>query len=376
MTKEEYIILYEKYLNNECSPEELVLLEQYKDDFSLSETDYKDDQLQAKIYGKLLNSIAEREKVKPLFPWKRYAVAAAMLSAVVVSGFMLLREGNKQPATASLPPATAVKHDIQPGSNKAVLILGDGSVVELNDSIKGKIAQQGVTVISKTTNGQLTYEEMGADANEVIYNTINIPRGGQYSLNLPDGSKVWLNAATSFRFPTQMNGKERIVELDGEAYFEVAKSKQPFLVKVRDMQVEVLGTHFNIMAYKDEANINTTLLEGKVKLSSGTSEVILKPGQQGLYTQAAGFKVRIADTDQVLAWKNGYFNFNDEELASVMRKISRWYNVDIQYSNKNSNLSYMGVISRFKNVSDVLNMLSLTGTVQFKIEDRHITVIN
>lgn len=376
MTKEEYIILYEKYLNNECSPEELVLLEQYKDDFSLSETDYKDDQLQAKIYGKLLNSIADREKVKPLFPWKRYAVAAALLSAVVVSGLMLLRKENKQPATASLPPATAVKHDIQPGSNKAVLILGDGSVVELNDSIKGKIAQQGVTVISKTTNGQLTYEEMGGDASEVIYNTINIPRGGQYSLSLPDGSKVWLNAATSFRFPTQMNGKERIVELDGEAYFEVAKSKQPFLVKVRDMQVEVLGTHFNIMAYKDEANINTTLLEGKVKLSSGTSEVILKPGQQGLYTQAAGFKVRIADTDQVLAWKNGYFNFNDEELVSVMRKISRWYNVDIQYNNKNSKLSYMGIISRSKNVSDVLNMLSLTGTVQFKIEDRHITVIN
>lgn len=376
MTKEEYIILYEKYLNNECSPEELVLLEQYKDDFSLSETDYKDDQLQAKIYGKLLNSIADREKVKPLFPWKRYAVAAALLSAVVVSGLMLLRKENKQPATASLPPSTAVKHDIQPGSNKAVLILGDGSVVELNDSIKGKIAQQGVTVISKTTNGQLTYEEMGGDASEVIYNTINIPRGGQYSLSLPDGSKVWLNAATSFRFPTQMNGKERIVELDGEAYFEVAKSKQPFLVKVRDMQVEVLGTHFNIMAYKDEANINTTLLEGKVKLSSGTSEVILKPGQQGLYTQAAGFKVRIADTDQVLAWKNGYFNFNDEELVSVMRKISRWYNVDIQYNNKNSKLSYMGIISRSKNVSDVLNMLSLTGTVQFKIEDRHITVIN
>jgi ferric-dicitrate binding protein FerR (iron transport regulator) len=173
-----------------------------------------------------------------------------------------------------------------------------------------------------------------------------------------------------------MNGRERIVELDGEAYFEVAKSKQPFLVKVRDMQVEVLGTHFNIMAYKDEANINTTLLEGKVKLSSSTNEVILKPGQQGLYTQAAGFKVRTADTDQALAWKNGYFNFNDEELSSVMRKISRWYNVDIQYNNRNSKLSYMGVISRSKNVSDVLNMLSLTGTVQFKIEDRHITVIN
>jgi len=375
MTKEEYIILYEKYLNNECSPEELKLLEQYKDGFSLSETDYKDDQLQAKIYGKLLNSIAEREKVKPLFPWKRYAVAAAMLSAVVLSGLMLLRKGNKQPI-ASLTPATAVRHDIQPGSNKAVLILGDGSVVELNDSIKGKIAQQGATVISKTLHGQLTYEETGGDANEVIFNTINIPRGGQYSLSLPDGSKVWLNAATSFKFPTQMNGKERIVELDGEAYFEVAKSQQPFLVKVRDMQVEVLGTHFNIMAYKDEANINTTLLEGKVKLSNGTNDVILKPGQQGLYTQAAGFKVRTADTDQALAWKNGYFNFNDEELTSVMRKISRWYNVDIQYNNKNSKLSYMGVISRSKNVSDVLNMLSLTGTVQFKIEERHITVIN
>lgn len=375
MNKEEYIVLYEKYLNNECSPEELELLHQYKDDFQLSDIDHKDDQLQAKIYGKLLNSIEEREKVKPLFKWKRYAAAAALLAAAV-TGLMLVQKGDKKVVTVTLAPATAVKPDIKPGSNKAVLILGDGSTVELNDTIQGKIAQQGETIVSKSRNGQLTYEETGKAAKETIYNTINIPKGGQYSLTLPDGSKVWLNSATSLKFPTQLNDKERVVELDGEAYFEVAKSKQPFLVKVKDMQVEVLGTHFNVMAYSDEANINTTLLEGKVRLSSGTTEVILKPGQQGLFTQAAGFKVKAADTEQALAWKNGYFNFNDEELASVMRKISRWYNVDIAFNNRNSKLSYAGVISRFNNVSDVLNMLSLTGTVQFKIEDRRITVIN
>ncbi|MRG45424.1 DUF4974 domain-containing protein [Chitinophaga sp. SYP-B3965] len=374
MNKEEYIVLYQKYLNNECSPEELELLRQYKDDFEFSEIDYKDDQLQAKIYGKLLNSIEERERVKPLFAWKRYAAAAVLLAAVV-TGLILVQKGNKKEVTASLAP-TAVKEEIKPGSNKAVLILGDGSVVELNDTVTGKIAQQGATIVSKVSNGQLTYEETGGDAKEIIYNTINIPRGGQYSLTLPDGSKVWLNSATSLKFPTQLNDKERVVELDGEAYFEVAKSKQPFFVKVKNMQVEVLGTHFNVMAYSDESHINTTLLEGKVRLSSGTDEVILKPGQQGLFTPTAGFKVREADTDQALAWKNGYFNFNDEELTSIMRKISRWYNVDIEYNSKNSKLSYAGVISRFKNVSDVLDMLSLTGTVQFKITDRRITVIN
>lgn len=376
MNKEEYIVLYEKYLNNECSPEELELLRSYKDDFELADIDYKDDQLQAKIYNKLLNSIAEQEKVKPLFTWKKYAAAAAVLLTAAVTGLIWIQQANKKEVMVSLPPATAVKEEIKPGSNKAVLILGDGSVVELNDTVTGKIAQQGATIVSKTHSGQLTYEETGREANEIIYNTINIPRGGQYSLTLPDGSKVWLNAATSLRFPTQLNGKERVVELNGEAYFEVAKSKQPFFVKVKDMQVEVLGTHFNVMAYADEANINTTLLEGKVKLSSSTDDVILKPGQQGLFTPAAGFKVRTADTDQALAWKNGYFNFNDEELTSIMRKISRWYNVDIEYNSRNSKLSYAGVISRFKNVSDVLDMLSLTGTVQFKITDRRITVIN
>ncbi|MEZ2445674.1 FecR family protein [Chitinophaga sp. RCC_12] len=381
LTKEEYLDLYERSLNGDCSPEELIRLQQYEDDFCFSDDADSDEVLKEKIYNRLSASISREENVKRLFPWKAVAAAAAVL-LVVASGFLYFnghqQQRNKPLATAEKTPV--IKQDITPATNKAVLILADGTEVELNKATEGQIAAQGNTTVNKSGNGQLVYQltDKPPTTALAVFNTLAIPRGGQYNLALPDGSKIWLNAASKLRFPTQFTGKERMVELEGEAYFEVAHNQQqPFVVKVKDMQVEVLGTHFNVMAYADEASINTTLLEGKVRLrNDGAAAVILNPGQEGVFTGNKGFKVNKADIEQVMSWKNGYFIFNDEDLTSIMRKISRWYNVDIEYSSGTKKLSFAGSISRFKNVTEVLNMLALTGTVQFKIEAGKITVIN
>lgn len=381
MTKEAYLELYERSLRGECSAEELALLQQYEDDFCFTDDSPHDDALKEKIYERLRTSIAREEKVKRLFPWKAVAAAAAVL-LIVASGYVYFNRGmQRPPAIAAVKTrSNAQQQGIQPASNKAVLILADGTEIALNSKAEGQLAAQGNTTVNKSGNGQLTYQ-LSNSAQTIaapLYNTLAIPRGGQYSLTLPDGSRIWLNAASKLRYPTQFTGKERTVELDGEAYFEIAPNKQqPFIVKVKGMQVEVLGTHFNVMAYTDEATVNTTLLEGKVKLHNDhQEEVVLQPGQEGVFGGKKGFRVVKADIEQVMSWKNGYFIFNDEDLSSIMRKISRWYNVDIEYSSDNKKLSYAGSISRFTNVTEVLNMLALTGTVQFKINGEKIKVIN
>ncbi|HWV65252.1 FecR family protein [Chitinophaga sp.] len=381
MTKEEYLALYERSLRGDCSPEELARLQQYEDDFCFSDDGETDETIQEKIYNRLSASISREEKVKRLFPRKAVAAAAAIL-LVMASGFLYLNgrlsHSNKPVAAVSGNTGT-LQHDIAPGGNKATLILGDGTKVDLNKATEGKIAAQGNATVNKSGNGQLVYQlaDQTPVSSTTVFNTLAIPRGGQYNLTLPDGSRIWMNAASRLRFPTQFTGKERIVELEGEAYFEVAHNQQqPFIVKVKGMQVEVLGTQFNVMAYADEACITTTLLDGKVKLRSDRTEaVILKPGQEGVFTGSNNFKVNKADIEQAMSWKNGYFIFNDEDLTSIMRKISRWYNVDIAYNSGTKKLSFMGSISRFKNVTEVLNMLALTGTVQFKVDAEKITVI-
>lgn len=381
MTKDEYLALYERSLRGDCSPDELARLQQYEDDFCFSDNAETDETIQEKIYNRLSASISREEKVKRLFPWKAVAAAAAIL-LVMASGFLYLNDRlshRNKPVAAVSGNTGTLQHDIAPGGNKATLILGDGSKVDLNKATEGKIAAQGNATVNKSGNGQLVYQlaDQTPASSTTVFNTLAIPRGGQYNLTLPDGSRIWMNAASRLRFPTQFTGKERIVELEGEAYFEVAHNQQqPFIVKVKGMQVEVLGTQFNVMAYADEACITTTLLDGKVKLRSDRTEaVILKPGQEGVFTGNNNFKVNKADIEQAMSWKNGYFVFNDEDLTSIMRKISRWYNVDIAYSSGTKKLSFMGSISRFKNVTEVLNMLALTGTVQFKVDAEKITVI-
>ncbi|WP_126243849.1 FecR family protein [Chitinophaga rhizosphaerae] len=377
LSKNEFIALYEKSLRGECTPREQELLRSYKDDFEWVDGQWDDALQQESVYARLQDSISREEKVKRLFPWKKLAAAAAVLLAAGAAFFLLRPHQRNAPLADKTVAVDSVQQHIVPGSNKAVLILGDGSEIALGDAGSGQIARQGGALVQKTADGQIIYSGDGEVPAEPVFHTIAIPRGGQYDLTLPDGTRIWLNAASRLRFPAVFDGPERTVELDGEAYFEVARNeRQPFRVKARGLEVDVLGTHFNVMAYADEPAIQTTLLEGKVRLSGGGAAVVLKPGQQGRFTEGQRIQVRSADLEQAMAWKNGMFVFNDEPLPSIMRKISRWYDVDVRFRDPGTTISFAGSISRFKNVQDVLHMLSLTGTVQFRVEGNTIQVMN
>jgi ferric-dicitrate binding protein FerR (iron transport regulator) len=209
-------------------------------------------------------------------------------------------------------------------------------------------------------------------------NTITTPRGGQYQVILEDGTKVQLNAASSIKFPEFFNGANREIELDGEAYFEVAKDKaHPFIVKANGTQVQVFGTHFNINAYSDNPDITTTLLEGSVKMSKGTAAVMLLPGQQGIVNQnGSSIKVSQADIEANMAWINGFFIFHDQNIINIMRQVSRWYDVDIQYQDAEvQENEFGGTISKYKDIKELLDNIKLTGSIHYKIEGRRVIIM-
>ena len=269
-----------------------------------------------------------------------------------------------------------MNHDVAPGGNRAVLTLANGSQIILDSAANGNLAQQGNTKIVKLDSGQLAYNSLNERSDDVLYNTISTPRGGQYQIVLADGSKVWLNAASSLKFPTAFTGKERKVELTGEGYFEVAKNaRMPFRVAVTGMTVEVLGTHFNINAYIDESTIKTTLLEGSVKVAKSDRQLVIKPGQQAELTPNAEFIIHNSiDVDEVMAWKNGLFNFNKADIKEIMRQAARWYDVDVVYEGNISGEKYIGKVARNTNLSEMMKILELNG-VKYRIDGRKITVM-
>lgn len=293
---------------------------------------------------------------------------------ISVGGYYLLKP-DYQKQIASTQNIKIDKDDVNPGENKAVLTLADGSSIILDSNRNGTLATQGNTKILKL-NGMVSYNNLSKKNNTVLYNTISTPRGGQYQLVLSDGSKVWLNAASSLRFPASFSGKERKVELQGEAYFEVAKNAaMPFKVKTNGMEVEVLGTHFNINSYEDESAIRTTLLEGSIKINKRGSSSLLKPGEQALLNKKGEIKIiNHADVEEAIAWKEGKFQFDKADIHAVMRQIARWYDVDVDYQGSVAS-HFGGTISRNVNLSQVLNMLHLTGEVKFEIKDRKVVVM-
>lgn len=271
--------------------------------------------------------------------------------------------------------APDVTADPQPGGNKAQLTLADGSIILLDGTANGLLAEQGTAKIIKKADGQLLYDVTGAPTTDILYNTLSTPRGGQYNITLPDGSKVWLNSASTIIYPTSFNGKERKVEILGEAYFEVAKdATKPFRVKMNEMEVEVLGTHFNINGYQDESFVRTTLLEGKVKVRSGAVENLLNPGQQAQLGKNGNIKLlKNVNVEEVMAWKDGNFQFEDADIYSVMRQLARWYDLEVAYSGRLTK-HFVGSISRDVNLSQVLTMLQQTGEVKFSREGKKIIV--
>lgn len=302
----------------------------------------------------------------------KWISAAAAVLVCLSAGILFFTAKTEQ------VPKIAAQHQhmIVPGGNKAMLTLADGSKLPLSEEGIGKIANQGEVLITKTAQGELIYSQGGSAVATGGYNIIETPRGGQYQVSLPDGTRVWLNAASSLKYPVVFQGTERRVELNGEAYFEVAKNKKlPFKVFSNQQTVEVLGTHFNINSYPEEGLQKTTLLEGSVRVSLLNSTAILQPGQQAQVRKNQTIAVSEVNTEAVMAWKNGYFRFYQEDIESIMRKVSRWYDVDVEYKGGISQEKFSGTISSAKNIHQVLEMLEATNAVHFKIEGRRIAVM-
>ncbi|WP_316815524.1 FecR family protein [Pedobacter nyackensis] len=311
--------------------------------------------------------------------FKMALAIAASLFVVLSTGLFFYFTKNSTPSPDQIS-RSQISNDIKPGGNKAILTLSDGSKVDLNDVHTGGIVanQPGIRIV-KNKDGQLIYNIISNSKSNTagLYNTIQTPLGGQYQVNLPDGSSVWLNASSSLRYPVNFEGDERRVELTGEGYFEVAKNKErPFRVQTRNQVVEVLGTHFNINSYEEEEHTKTSLLEGSVKVRSLINErtTVLVPGQQSLLNDYS-INVKSVDVNEVAAWKDGYFVFNAESIPSAMRKIARWYGLEISYEGDINDKDLAGSVSRSTNVSEVLKTLELTGIVHFKLEGRKIKVI-
>jgi len=330
----------------------------------------------------ILQNKADHDNLHPIrppnnsnTPWVKLGVAAALLVFVGFGAYIFIKQkkqsGNKGDFAKNQPA-----HDALPGGNRAVLTFANGKTINLDNAQNGVLAKEGDAQVNKTKDGQLVYQsDKGSENGSSEINTVSTPRGGQYQLVLNDGTKVWLNSASSVSFPAVFTGNTRDVEITGEAYFEVAKNpSKPFRVKTNRVLVEVLGTHFNVMAYNDENAVKTTLLEGAVKISNSENASVLKPGQQASLNQNGQIKViNDPDAENSVAWKDGLFQFTDAGIESIMRQVARWYDVSVSFEGKIPEREFTGRISRNVKASELLNMLKYEG-VNFKIEDKHITI--
>lgn len=340
------------------------------------------DHLLRTSFANIKNTISSENKKVFSLPfynqkWFRMSAAAAVIFFVSTTAFYFLHKRNET-IVALEKPAVPIVKDIPPGKDNAVLTLGDGTTIVLDSAANGTLAQQGNIKVLKI-NGQIAYNKTDGKMDKPVYNTVATSNGNQYQLILTDGSKVWLNAASSIRFPTAFTGNERKVEITGEAYFEVAKdAAKPFRVEFDNQsggkgEVEVLGTHFNINAYPDEPNSKTTLLEGSVKIKNANSMQMLSPGQQALLSPGGISLKKDIDVSQVVAWKDGYFVFNDVDIHTLMRQVQRWYDVDVSFDGKISEDGYTGKISRDVPLSKFLHVLELN-EIHIKKEGRKVVI--
>jgi len=322
----------------------------------------------------------------PVFPlhkrtWIKIASAAVVLFAIATTWLSLQQEPQvispteSTPATESTP--TQIKNDVAPGKDGAILTLADGTTIVLDDAANGKLATQSGASITKQ-DGKIVYDPLTINNSPLTWNTMSTPNGRQYSLVLSDGSKVWLNAASSIKFPATFVGNERRVEITGEAYFEVAhNASMPFHVITKDQDITVLGTHFNVNSYDDEDAIRTTLLEGSVRVtSSNKNSVVLKPGQQSISVPNSPLTIHHSpDVENVLAWKNGLFNFNDADIKEIMKQAARWFDVEVKYQGNISRDKFKGKISRNTNLSQLLKILEING-VKWRIDGKTVIIKN
>ncbi|WP_343702983.1 FecR domain-containing protein [Chitinophaga sp.] len=374
--RQRYEYLAHRWKNKSISPEEEAELMAWlnrdsdeplavPDTFAASAEQLKDE-----MYAGIKAGTGRKKPV--IRRWVAVAAAAAVLFAVALSVWLVNTPVSRQPTAGQVFPG-----DVAPGGNMATLTLGNGQTVQLSSARSGVV----INTAGLTYNdGSAVDAPAGSGGAESLVATT--PRGGTYQIILPDGSRVWLNAASSLKFPSTFKDKSiRTVELSGEAYFEIAKVKQPggngmvpFIVNSNGQAVEVLGTAFNISSYPEDSQVRTTLVEGSVRINGGKGQpVLLQPGQQAVWTNGA-IAVHQANTEAALAWKNGYFMFNDEPLGSIMQKLSRWYNIDPVFEDDLTQHTFFGMVSKSKPISAVLNIMETTGGVHFRIEGRKVIV--
>jgi ferric-dicitrate binding protein FerR (iron transport regulator) len=383
-----------KYNQGEITEEEQAMLDNWinasAENKQLFATLTNNDDLQAKLNH--LHEIegtkeeAKRRVMEMLFPgaivtpikrttfslWKTMAAAVAV-TVVVGTGVWFLLKKQPHQHVAVVQPAENKLADVAPGGYKAQLILDDGRAIELDSAGAGKLAQQGNMQVMNQ-GGQLLYQQDATAENRSLYNTLKTGRGQMYPVKLSDGSAVWLNSSSTIRFPVAFNEQERRVDITGEAYFEVAHNdKKPFVVSVNGVEVQVVGTVFNINSYNDEGAMKTTLLKGAVKVKQGDQQVMIRPGEQAEVVDKT-IKVNTGvNVSKEVAWKNGLFYFKNENLKAIMRQISRWYDVDVVYEGNVSNDEISGKIYRSANLSEVLKLLNLLD-VNYKIEGKKLII--
>ena len=377
MNENEILALLKKYQEGTLSNEDKdkvdawYLYKASNSNLQLNEYELEDS------YEYLKAKLPLKQETKVIRIWPRVAVAASITVMLGTGIFYFTKTKEQIPQVAEKP------QEIAPGGNRGILTLSNGKQIVLADiSAKDTIAKEGEedeVTIKMGANGVITYiinpNTVASKADANLFNTLSTPTGGQYNIVLADGTKVYLNAVSSIKYPTQFNGDQRIVELDGEAYFEVAKNKnKPFIVKSGDQDIEVLGTHFNVHAYDNESVVKTTLLEGSVAVNYKNQKAILKPGQQSNVSDKFNkITIKQVDTEAAIAWKNGRFKFDNADLKTVMRQLERWYGIKVEYRGDVSDVRFNGGTFMNKNLSEVLKVLELSN-IKFKVEGKTIIV--
>lgn len=382
MNKQRIAELVEKHVEGKTSPAEYQeLLDWYR---SMDHTDIQwpesEQQFEERI-NRIQSNILPNRQVnnQPSFIKRNKIILSAVGIAAAMAIFFTLSPTFKNETFENNVHTTASigKTNILPGGNKAVLTLSDGSIIQLSDSLS-KFNRNNNGFLITANQGELTLKtETLANSSSTKLNTLSTPRSGQYVVNLPDGSKVWLNAESSLTFPNTFNSKERKVTLTGEGYFDIAKNKNtPFIVQVDELQIEVLGTQFNINAYEDTPKLETTLVEGSLKVSQGLQSIILSPNQQSVWNKKEQkLSMQKIDTKAFTGWKDGYFVFENTNIKTIMSQLARWYDIEVVYIGNTANKEYTGRILKRSNIEEVLDMLELTGTINFEIKERRINVM-
>lgn len=359
--------LLDRYLKGQYTPDERALVEEvYAALLASTKDEFQYDLDYLAKEKEILVNININRKAKTVRLWPRLIAAAVLLIFTSLAILWITK-----PVAQDLKIVGVI-----PGTTKATLTLSNGRKIDLVDANNGALAEEGSASIRKDHKGLISYvaAKPGSKLEAPVYNTLTTPKGGYYMVVLADGTNVWLNSTSSIKYPTIFSKEVRIVEITGEAYFEVAhNADKPFMVIAGNQKVEVLGTHFNINSYTNEPSIKTTLLQGSVRVTYQGREQLLKPGQQ-LAIKNNSFSMYDVETDDVIAWKDGYFEFSNTDIQSAMRQISRWYNVDVQYDGPITTETLTGRISRLKNISEVLKMIQQTRIVNLKTEGRRIIV--